>query len=553
MLKTFNMLFFSLVSFIAHPVVTSFVTNRLTRILLNCLLIVIILNLLLVSLAEIIYPYPREYRDGALIDIAHQFVIGANPYTIDNSLPHTYTYGFLPSFFVASLSRFLSIDLVLSQHLITFICIVLLCFLIGKEVFKITHNISLVLVSFVVVLIFNSVSLRGEVLAILLTIATLYFVHHNRALNFKKILLLSLSVITLFYIKQYFILLLPVLCTYFILNQSKKNLIYLLITTLVFGVTSYLVIKKIFPLYFAETLISYINYSGGPTTWVGHKSDYIIKQSVDFIQLYWLIFLLFVVASIIGFVKKRTIQVKVTDINKPLLLFPNTPISDIYFLYGFVSILFLTFLLGYNGGAYLTYYFQLLPLPLCIFGICYLYTRLQKYKLREVIFTFIIILFIGEYYIYLSVPAIDRTNQRLAWENVVAYINKQNGKDIYLTPIFTTEAVKRGWPVYDNGQTDFYPVIQLTPNSQQFSFLSPKDEDIATRIKEWQNEIDNKMINKKFSLVVLPKGHRAIINEEYLVKYYSIRQKMNIPINFGDLGVTISPLYMRTIEFWEPK
>lgn len=506
------------------------------ELILNVFLVIIAANLLLVSLAEISYLYPREYRDGSGIDIANQFFIGSNPYTLTNALPHTYLYGFMGPLLNAIFSWILHINPVITQHLITFTCLVLLCIIAGKEIWRATRNIPLVLVSLVVVLLYDGVSFRMEDLAILLTIFTLSFVNRNAnqkiSLGTKQLVLVSLSSVILFYIKQYFLILFPVLVIYFIYNQSKKNLAYFITASLVIGAISIPLVNKLLPVYFSNTFFNYVSSSGGPI-W----TDWMVQQSILFFQLNWVIVILFIVAFLVGFIKNTDIHLNITDINKPLFTVYDTPLDNVYFIYSFICILVLTFKLGNNGGAFLSYYTQLLPVPMTLFSISYLFTRFNKYQFFQAVRIGVVILFIVENYVYISVPDVIHKQDRDAWDSAIKIVEEHNPQDAYLSPLFSIEALKRGWPIYDNGHTEYFGVTAfgapLPPGPD--SYLIP-------RLNAWDKELDYKITHKKFSMIVQPWGGQKQIDTKLLSQYYVLKYTLNVPT--PDLG---------TIDFWVPK
>jgi hypothetical protein len=277
--------------------------------------------------------------------------------------------------------------------------------------------------------------------------------------------------------------------------------------------------------------------------------------------------LLFVVALPLGFRKRTTASVNLSNPDKPLLLLPGTPLDNVYFVYTVVAMCFLTFLLGTNVGTFLGYYTQLLPLPLTLFVISFWYQRLGESKFRQLALLLFAVVFVGGYSTYLTTPAfsqnkqqlfwdtewfyvhpmstaIDRTQDDLAWKEAASYIAKHNAKSAYVSPVLSIEATKRGWPMYDNGQTEYYYANQLTQKSQPFGFLSPRNEEIAARLESWQNDLDRKIVQKKFSLVVLPKAHYPLLDEEHLRTYYAVKKTVRL---------SILPASLSTLEFWEPK
>lgn len=536
--------------FLIPPVFYFFISRgyRLPKLLkiftyiLNGLLLIMITHLALASLAEITYLYPREYRDGALIDIANQFKIGANPYTLKNSLPHSYLYGLGAPLLDGIISKIFRSDPAITQHLISFVFVLLICYLVAKEIYQVTKNSMLTLTSLVVVLLYNGVTFRPEPLVMFTTLASLYLVNHTKTLNLRSIIFLTLSVLIAFYTKQYFVLLLPALILYFLFNQSKKNLIFLLIISSVCALLSISLVNRIFPMYFIEAVINNVNYSGGPYRWVVHPWDYMLNQSFTFFKSNWLLCLLFIIPTGIGLLKNMVIRFNLTDLNKPLYSFPATPLNNIYFIYALTSIFFLTFILGENGGAYLSYYHQLLTIPFYIFGISSLYPILKKYRWRQIVYIIFVLVFIFEYSPNLTFTTSNSSTDRQVWEEAITRIKKHDPNRVFLSPLFVIEEVKNNWPIYDNGHSEYYFQNEVNINSQLFDTRSPLLLETGPFLEKWQKALNEKITHKQFSLIVRPWGYNKQIDFDLLHQNYDLTYMMDLPIPS-----------VSTIEFWEPK
>ena len=509
---------------------------KIISLLLGILLSVVTFNRLIYSLYNINYRYPTEYRDGAVIDIANQFTNHINPYTVLNSLPHTYVYGFVFPFLDSIIERLASFDLVEIHHFITLICVILICSLVSVEVFKKTKSINLTLISSAIVLSYNVVTLRPEPLAIALTVLSLFIVNNDRLVDYKRVLLLSLIAIVLFYVKPYFVILFGVLMIYFVFNQSKKNLLQLFISFTFLFMVSALIIAAIFPMYFPSTVMNNLNMYNT------HQISWMVKQTADFSRLNWLIVSAFILTAVVGFVRRLRLSANLNRFDKPLLSMTQTPLENIYFIYALVSIIVLTFMMGQHTGSYMEYYIQLLVIPILIFSITYGYDIAKKFRCKDVICVVFIVLFLFQYRNFLNVIKIDHSSDNQAWAQAIDYINNHDPSNAYLSPPFTAESILWGWPIYDNGQTYAFEASAIfDPRYNFLKPLFPYSQYVPARLDQWDKEIDQKLLTKQFSVIALSSEVEGLINGQYLRKNYVVKQEMDLPINLGH------------IEFWQPK
>lgn len=499
-------------------------------------LLFIVFNRAVTSFSDLTYQYPREYRDGAMIDIADQFNKRVNPYNIENSLPHTYVYGFVSPFIDSIIKRFVSFNLVQIHLFVSFTSVLVICLLVGVEIFISTRNINFTLVSLALILNYNVVNLRPEPLAIALTVLALFVVSNSEVLTMAKIASLSLIAVVLFFIKPYFVILFGVLMVYFIFNESKKNLMYLVVYFTSLILISILFINAIFPLYFSNTIINNLNMFNT------HKVSWMIKQSVDFSKFNWLIILSSVITIIFGFLGKFNFKFNFKESDKPLVSVVSNPLENIYFIYAFISAFALTMSLGQHTGTYMTYYNQLLVISLLVFSITYGFRLLSEYTFKELVYILFLFLFIFEYSNFLNVPKIDHNKDNQTWNQAIDYIDKHDPQNAYLSPHFATEAVLRGWPVYDNGQTDTFGASAIF--DIKYDYLKPfftNSKYVPSRLSQWNDNINYRLSNKQFSVVVLSSQYHGLINDLYLNEYYVLTKKIDLPINLG------------LVEFWEPK
>lgn len=108
---------------------------------------------------------------------------------------------------------------------------------------------------------------------------------------------------------------------------------------------------------------------------------------------------------------------------------------------------------------------------------------------------------------------------------------------MYLSPHFVTESIKNNWPIYDNGQTEYYfASYPYSSNMYLFKKIFPITNNIESNFKNYVNLINKKVEEKKFSLIIISEEHYSLINKELLDKNYKVIKKAYLPINLGKIN-----------------
>jgi hypothetical protein len=460
------------------------------------------------------YKFQREYRDGALLDVANEFKNFQNPYNFtENSPSHTYSYGLIPPLITGLIARFTKQSLIDIQLISSFILILFSSLIMGFFSWKKTKDLVITGTALVTPLVYNNVTFRLEIYAIFITILILILAQHKKQHPIVEIFLGIFSVL-LFYIKQYFVILWFVLLLYYLLSKkSKKFILVFCITSGLIALFIYQMVDTVFPLYFPQNLISHINLYGG------HSFNYMIMQFAAFFKESWSISFAFLFYLIYSFIHCRH------------------NLKNIFFIYIFVSLVSLLFL-GQHMGTYLTYYNQLLQIPIVLF-IIWQYKKPISGVLRlaKIIF---VITFLINYSYFIWNKSIEYIKIE-SWNEAVNYIQQNNPQTTYLSPHFTSIAIENSWPIYDNGQTEYFIQGNISEkNLKIFQYIFPQTSKVESNFLNWQNNLNQKVKNKYFSLIALPKGLSPLINKDYLNNNYYISKTINLPIN------------LKTIEFWKP-
>lgn len=148
---------------------------------------------------------------------------------------------------------------------------------------------------------------------------------------------------------------------------------------------------------------------------------------------------------------------------------------------------------------------------------------------------FLIIAIIINYRYFLQKNSIGvRSSEN--WNKAVEYIQANNPKTSYLSPHFVNLAIEYAWPIYDNGQTEFFIYSEISTNKTKlFRYVFPQALLVRDHFINWRQELNEKIENKYFSIIVLPKNNYPLINERILKTNYYLDYTIDLPINLGNI------------------
>jgi len=478
------------------------------------------------------YPYVIEYRDAATVDITQLISKGQNPFTFKFALPHQYIYGLVYPIFSVVVFKFISyVDLYSTQKLISLFFIFLASSLTGFELYKRTKNTMLTLLGSAIPFSTMFPNARPESMGIAIYILFLIIAQYEID-SLIYIIFIALMASSLFFIKQYFAIGAITILIYYLFKSKKSLLIYSLSLIIIFT-AEFSIVNSIFPLYFPSAIVNQFNA-------VYYNIPFMLKQSGIFISTYYpliIIFIIVILRNIRTFVKMK---IDLRNFNKPLLVLPKKHSVDIFFIATIVSIIVLTFLLGQNQGAFITYYIQLLPVTLAIFSLTFLVRLFGKTILSKLILTIgimlVIFTVINNNQLFFFANILPSKSDQQDWNRAIMLIKNNKPSSAYLSPPLSLVALKLGWPVYDNGQTEFF--IWSKSNNKLFTYFMPSLSKINQYQQKWEKDIDNKVINKEFSLIVVTKNLHPEIKEALLNKYYKLEKTLKFNIGHPTINET---------------
>jgi hypothetical protein len=468
-----------------------------------------------------------EYRDAAAVDAVAMIVSGKNIFSFAYAVPHLYLYGGVFLLFGALGKLFFSgVPIFVLLKVLSFVFIFAYTVLVGWELFRRTRSWVLAFLGAGVVFQSVMIAPRPETLGVFLYAFCLVLAQRVYKEMFWVVVLAGLSVMC-FYVKPYFILAAPVILIYYFF-VSRKAWVWYTISLVCFFVGSYLVINWLFPLYFVNNIVHHLHVAK-------HDVAYMLRQMRDYMQVYPAFF----VALGFGFVflagsKTRVLKGAVKGV-------------DIFVIAFLCAVFLIAFSLGQHTGTYLTYYFNLLTIPLVISSISFVHFWSKRYSRFGwyILAVFVAGACFSLLYTGKSLRNMDISEEvvlRQNWVKMLGVIEKHHPEKGYFSPLISAVGVDRGWPVLDNGHTEYFPLGQS--ENQFLRMLIPASSKVGLYADRWNRRIDERVRSRDFSIIAVRNGYHPDIKDDLLYAHYTLLERVDLYGLHTGLRVT---------ELWVPK
>lgn len=313
------------------------------------------------NVSLIISPYPIEYRDATVLDIAMELYKGINTYTIEMFPQYIYVYGIIPPLLTSFFLHFFAPTIVLTNAL----CSILnFLYLFMMSVFMLKHMEKKPLPLIVFTLIFYSIlfsvsisagSKLSEAGALFMMMAVFIAIDSNYSI--KGMICSCIASLIALHFKAYFVYSYFIICLYVFLFRSKRRGMVSLFTALAVYLFSYIVLCKLFPLYLNYSIFHHLDCSAY------FVLEQMLRQILPILANNWFFFAFSIVYIVEGIrrIPSFSYLVQAIDIkhfSKPLLPGGNEVI--LFFLLFFVSFIYFIISMGGNvGSSGGTYYYQI--------------------------------------------------------------------------------------------------------------------------------------------------------------------------------------------------
>ena len=552
---------------------------------------------------------PNEYREAANIQLTKAFMDGTNPYRLsayDGERPGMiYVYGPLYSILTAFLGKLLPfVDLIRLHYLVTLFSVLIAAGLSAGMVFKETKNIAATASAFLFLINcswrYGYINAVPDAFALMIYVAIIFLISREKdakngsgKVRFLKNIIYALLAVSLFFVKQYFVLIVVPIFIYKFINDRKDALRFFL-SCLIISVAVFITVTVTCPLYwtysiylahgpFGITQEQYhkayggymedtLNKTGGtkeekekeepdkkePEMEEGEKEEGEVQSfkaggentdpgpgfAYEILQLKSLggMFVFIFAAAAWGFIfyiRKRPFERSAFSVFLILLMV----VSSAALLY-----------LGRNDGAWLSYYLQLLMPEVIIFSFIFIDGVLKNERGIKKLCAFL--LFAGMMFF-----TAFRTDQRLKvysktksqlddWNRAYAITSEYAGKgEVYYVPLLGFQTLYNGQYMYNNGHSmvitgwfrgEFYAV-----DWEQKLF--PHGGMVLQSNYDYQEKIKEKAKSQDYSLVTIIDGTDTDFGRLNIkdLENAGYKKKDSILLNAGRMSYEV--------QFWIPQ
>lgn len=459
---------------------------------------------------------PKELRESVTLKLADDFSKGINPYSIqmlEGERPALFNcYGFANSLIAAVVMRVFHISASLACTIISVlykIGTLVLTWAISRK-----RTQSRMLGLWAVILMYGCfwryVPCGGafpDQLGLFLTVLVYWIIRGGeKEKNFHPLLLVVIMII-LFYTKLYFAAY-TIGVAVFLYLKDKKSFFTFLIGGVGLGVISILMVNKIFPLYFTESIF----YMGSFT---GIDIFYSIKQMLALGKYY----MLPIVAILVWF---YVIVIKAWRRDRQNL-FSEWINSNPFICYLVIQIICMGFCLlyfGTNDGTWLTYHLQLL-LP----GVIFLCTDLfgqWKSSERGSVFLMAILLLAVLQVAPLNIDTSLTREQIDTWDKVYARLDSYSeGKELLLSPPLSYYCVDNDIYTSHYGHSNGIQAVcvQKWNDSKIAQILFPNAERIYNQNENYKKIIQKKVLSGEYDYIGIGAGDFGLTTEDFSFAY----------------------------------
>ena len=451
-------------------------------------------------------PYPIEFREGAA-QVMTQFLLNrSNPFRLESQPLAMNNYGLGYNMVVAPFAALFGNTL--SIHRSVTFAFILLSALVGFiTIRKLKDDIvpALACGAFIMV----GLIARGGIGAFPAAMGTFLFMlaivfPYLRGFSRLSLVVSILCSVVAFYTKAYFVLGFGIVGSYLFLFVSKKTALIYGVTFLVLFVSSLLVVRLAFPLYFVNTIIGNISNTE-------RSSAHLLSQLSQLLSYFFPVVVCSVFLLVLekdSFSRRTGLGLNTRGWKQPLI-----PGSPDYFFYSFVcALLAFVLFLGSHIGSYLSYAYQLVvPLFFCWF---FLKLNLQKKIVLLMVLPILVNLVLWEK--SLLAPQLLEQKDSKAWASLYSHV--KSSSNILNSPVVTSMVLEQGLNPLDSGQTSYYYAIKPYPN---IPILGPAYEVVEINGFRYVKFIDNSIKQQKFDLVITTREKSTFYHAKLLEDFYA--------------------------------
>jgi hypothetical protein len=328
-------------------------------------------------------------------------------------------------------------------------------------------------------------------------------------------------------VKPYFVFAMPCVALSIFANESKwKGIFFLAIGITIFS-TELLLLQWFFPFsFFSVFEIHYLFKT--------HVLDFLVRQSLFFSLYHAGLILIFLFVIVDLFIRNgwRFLPDSLSQINRLRIRGPLLKVTiDTHIIAVFSALLVLYFSLGWHGGAFLIYFFQLLT-PFLIVSVVTLQT--QSIRHQWIVITGMAL---NTALLFFFSPISPRINVGNLLQNERLF--RTPDINILATPHFNNFLRKHGHTIYDNGESEY--VIHSA-----IGLKSIDATELHDRVVTYLVFLNRKIGEQKFDIIITSQWSMPYLDKNLLEQRY---KKSGVLLCDWYYGAFTSPLhYGKTSE-----
>jgi len=463
----------------------------------------------------IVSPYLLEYREGSVLTMGQYILQGENPFTLETMPENTYVYGFLFPYVGAPLA-WATGDLLLGYRLTSglfiFLNSVILFLVLRRERLGPGLSVALAVVFHAFQLQWLIYTARCDSLGLFLFLTAIWL-PYGRGWGKRSVALSAALCLAAFYTKPYFLYALAVVGAYLFLFVSKKKALWFAGCLAVFGAASAVVFHLLFPTFFFSNIFLHTNYA---ISNFGHLR----WQMEVFLEKQWPFLALLAVASLVWMYwrlrRRRVWTMRLFQHwDRPAFA---PPMNYHVFCLAMGAAVIVT-VLGKHGGNFMIYLYQFM-LPFLLVAAV---TVKLPFRPRVGPFLYPLLALAGLYLgwrtvneSFLGEPVRMSDDGRLVRQLADA-------SDVYATPVFVPQLLRADRKVWDNGLTQYF---ERHDYPDFLASILPAPDRIDERWRQYREELDRKVEEREFDLIVLNNNFGDVIDRKKVEVGYGLEERM---------------------------
>jgi hypothetical protein len=472
------------------------------------------------------FPYPLEFREGAMIQTTKALLDGVNPYALHNQPQDTNVYGIFYSLvcypFAECFGPGLQVHRAVAAIFILLSCLVVFLFARAEgHPLMPSFTASAILYAS---LLYNQTPLaRPDSLGLFLFLVSLY-VPYRKNYSWGSLSASIIIGVFAFFTKTFFLLLYPFLGSYLFFFVSKKKGIAYSAFSAVILIISAMTANLVMETYVANVFFNHINIAT-------YDFERMISQLLIGAKAFAFLFILSAYAALSSMpakVKQMKLFLADTNLFGRLAGFIDVRTLDRRFCmrdlpcttyYLFCAVLVFILKLGGHGGAWMTYFYHLISPFLLLFFLdsasCLQSPRRYSYfmtaGIANLAFFFLTVL-----------PHYTVHDVESNWEQIGALVAAKGV--IYNSPAIAPLLQEQHKRVFDSGHSEYFGRSVLPNEFSCVAACFPSDSRVRGRLKQYRRDILESIKTEKYDMIVLNAGngmYRKFIARSALTTNYA--------------------------------